>query len=275
MANSRSGESVLRRVVKVLSTFDGDCSSRSIAAIARRADLPLSTTHRLVTEMVAERLLVRTEDGDVRLGTRLWELGTAGSDVTALREAALPYMEDVHSVVQQHTTLGVLDAGEMLYIERLGADSTATSIARVAKRLPLHACSSGLVLLAFSPVGEQNELLAQPIRRYTPDTITNPHQLRQLLAEVRRTGYAIAKGAIVPDSTGVAVPIFGEHNEIVAALNVIVPKAEPNPGQHVAVLKTAALSISRSLGWRRNVHGSAAPPGSPTRRSTPQLEGAT
>lgn len=255
MANSSSGESVLHRVVKVLSVFDADHPSKSIADIARRAGLPVSTTHRLVVEMIAERLLSRTEEGDIQLGVRLWELGTAGSHVTALREAALPFMEDVFSVVQQHTTLGVLDAGEMLYIERLGASSSAVSIARIAKRIPLYACSSGLVLLAFSPMSLQNEILALPARRFTHDTITNSHQLRQRLADVRRTGYAIVEGAIVAESTGVAVPIFGAHNEIVAALNVIVPKAEPGPGQHIPVLKTAALSISRALGWRRPVHG--------------------
>lgn len=255
MANSTSGESVLHRVVKVLSVFDGDHPSKSIADIARRAGLPVSTTHRLVVEMIAEGLLSRTEEGDIQLGVRLWELGTAGSNVAALREAALPFMEDVFSVVQQHTTLGVLDAGEMLYIERLGASSSAVSIARIAKRLPLYACSSGLVLLAFSPVSLQNEILDLPARRFTHSTITNPHELRQRLAEVRRTGYAILPGAIVAESTGVAVPVFGEHHEIVAALNVIVPKAEPNPEQHVAVLRTAAMSISRALGWRRPAHG--------------------
>lgn len=251
MANSSSGESVVQRMVKLLSVFDGEHPSKNVADIARRAGLPKTTAHRLIAEMVEERLLSRTEDGEVQLGVRLWELANRASTMTALREAALPYMEDVFAVVQQHTTLGVLDAGEMLYVERLGAHSSAVSIAKIAKRLPIYACSSGMVLLAYSPPSLQNEILALPAKRFTRGTITNAHELRTYLAETRRRGYAVMAGAIVPESTGIAVPIFGESNQVVAALNVIVPTGEDDPMVHVPPLRTAALAISRELGWRR------------------------
>lgn len=251
MANSSSGESMLQRLVKLLSVFDDDNPPQSVADLARRADLPKSTAHRLIAEMIDERILTRTEDGELRLGIRLWELANRASSVTALREAALPYMDDVFAVVQQHTTLGVLDAGEMLYIERLGAHSSAVSIAKIAKRLPLHACSSGMVLLAYSPPSVQNELLARPAQRFTRDTVTDADELRIQLAEIRRHGYSVMAGAIVPESTGIAVPVFGAHNQVVAALNVIVPTGEADPVAHVPVLRTAALAISRELGWQR------------------------
>lgn len=251
MANSSSGESMVQRVVKLLSVFDGDHPSKSVAEIARRAGLPKTTAHRLIAEMVDERLLSRTEDGEIQLGVRLWELANRASTMTALREAALPFMEDVFAVVQQHTTLGVMDAGEMLYVERLGAHSSAVSIAKIAKRLPLYACSSGMVLLAYSPASVQNEVLALPAKRFTRGTITNAHELRSYLAETRRNGYAVMAGAIVPESTGVAVPIFGANSQIVAALSVIVPTDDVDPMVHVPALRTAARAISRELGWRR------------------------
>ncbi|RAN72378.1 hypothetical protein B5P43_32685 [Bacillus sp. SRB_336] len=251
MANSSSGESMLHRVVRLLSVFDEGNMAKSVADIARRAGLPKTTAHRLIAEMVDERLLARTEEGEIQIGVRLWELANRASSMTALREAALPYMEDVLSVVQQHTTLGVLHADQMLYIERLGAHSSAVSIAKIAKRLPLYACSSGMVLLAYSPMNVQNEILGLPAKPFTRDTITNARELRCYLAEARRDGFAVMAGAIVPESTGVAVPVFGANNRIVAALNVIIPKGDVRPEAHVPVLKAAALAISRELGWRR------------------------
>lgn len=251
MANSTSGESVLRRVVKVISAFDADHPSKNVADIARRAGLPMSTTYRLVHDMLGEGLLQRSENGDLQLGIRLWELASRGSSVLTLREAALPFMEDVHAIVHQHTTLGVLDSGDLLYVERLSAKSSAISIARIAGRLPIYACSSGLVLLAYSPMAFQNDVLTRPMRRYTNDTITDPNELRRHLADIRIHGYAVMGGLIVAESSGIAVPIYGPFNDVIAALSVIVPIGEENVRATVPVLKTAARGISRAMGWKR------------------------
>lgn len=251
MANSRSGESVLRRIVKVIGVFDDTHPAENVSAIAHRLDLPVSTTYRLVSDLESEGLLQRTETGEFQLGLRLWELATRGSSVLALREAALPFMEDVFSVVRQHTTLGVRDGAEMLYVERIGTAGPAVSIAKVARRLPVHACSSGMVLLAHAPATVQNEILARPAKQYTGGTITDPNALRLNLAHIRQVGYSVMKGVIVPESAGIAVPVFGPGNHIAAALNVIVPNTEVNAAAQVPVLKTAALGISRALGWTR------------------------
>lgn len=251
MANSRSGESVLHRIVKVIGAFDDTRPATSVSAIAHRAGMPVSTAYRLVADLESERLLQRTETGELQLGLRLWELVTRGSSVLALREAALPFMEDVFSVVRQHTTLGVRDGAELLYTERIGAGSSALSVAKVARRLPVCACSSGMVLLAHAPSAVQNEILARPAKQCAGGAVTAPAALRRHLAHVRQVGYSVMKGAIVPESTGIAVPVFGPRDDIVAALSVIVPNEEANVAAHVPVLKTAALGISRALGRRR------------------------
>nr|WP_241980282.1 helix-turn-helix domain-containing protein [Cryobacterium glaciale] len=46
----------------------------TVSALARRVDIPLATTHRVVVQLVNQRLLERDENGEVRLGVRLWEL---------------------------------------------------------------------------------------------------------------------------------------------------------------------------------------------------------
>jgi DNA-binding IclR family transcriptional regulator len=226
-----------------------------VAALARRTGLPLTTTYRLVDEMLAEGLLDRDPRGQVRIGVRMWELASRSSAMLGLREAAFPFCEDVHSVVQHHTTLGILDQDEVLYIERLSARSSTLNIAKIAGRLPIHACSSGLVLLAYAPAAYQDKILATELTKYTDSTITEPAQLRRHLAEIRQRGYAAMRGIIVPESSGIAVPVFDAENRAVAALNVIVPAHEENTAGTVPVLKAAARGISRTLGWRGELKG--------------------
>lgn len=249
MANSQSGESLLKRIVKIISDFETYNTTRSPSALARRTGIPLTTTYRLVRELVNEGLLARDDDDNIRLGVKLWEFGSRSS-LIRLREYALPFMEDVQTEVRQHTTLGVLDHDELLYIERIGLGSPVVSIASIAARLPAHASSSGLVLLAHAPLDYQDAFLQRTLPKLTNNTITNSSELRRRLAEIRQVGYAFERGVIVPESSGVAVPVRDRTGDVVAALSVIVPQGEENIPTTVPVLKTAARGISRSLGWR-------------------------
>ncbi|QWT24220.1 IclR family transcriptional regulator [Subtercola sp. PAMC28395] len=251
MANSPSGDSLLSRFVTILGAFDSHRSSMTISALSRRVGIPLATTHRLVGQLLGERLLERGAEGEVRLGVRLWELASRGSRTTDLREIALPFMEDVQTVVQQHTTLSVLDSENVLYIERLTTKGSAVNITRIAGRLPIHACSSGLVLLAHSSSEFQDDVLSRSLMRYTENTVTEPASLRRLLAEIRMLGFASVPGIIVPTTTGIAVPVFEAGDRVIAALNVIVPLGEEDLRATVPALKTAARGISRALGAQR------------------------
>jgi DNA-binding IclR family transcriptional regulator len=248
MANSPSGESVVHRFVRIVEAFDGDHPTLSAAELARRSGLPSSTTYRLVEELLTESLLDR-EGQRLRLGTRLWELVSRGSKVLGLREAALPFMEDVQSVVGHHTALGILDQNDVLYIERIGSNTSTINITRVAGRLPIHATSSGLLLTAFGPSERQNVFLARRHPPLTDTTVTDADELRRLLAEIRRTGFCVQSGTIVPESAGVAVPVFNADGVAIAALSVVIPR-EGGPVQtSITALQTAARGISRALGW--------------------------
>ncbi len=110
MARSTSGESVLERAVRILEVFDADHITVTITDIAERAGLPLSTASRLVDDLVGLGLLRRDEGRRVRIGVRLWELASRASPTLGLREAAMPFLEDVHAIVGHHVQLGVLDA---------------------------------------------------------------------------------------------------------------------------------------------------------------------
>lgn len=245
MANSASGDSVLTRIVRVLETFDADRTVQSASEIGRRADLPGSTAHRLVDELVAEGLLERDEDHRVRLGMRLWELALRGSTALRLRQAALPHMERVQATLREHTQLAVLEQGEALFLERLSHPAAVSNITRVAGRLPLHASSSGLVLLAHADPALRERVLEGPLRAVGPNTITDPAVLRRALTEIRRSGFVSAPGSIEAVSTGIAVPLR-DRGEVVAALSVVLPREAPVEPALVA-LRDAAARIEAEL----------------------------
>jgi DNA-binding IclR family transcriptional regulator len=247
MPRVATGESVLSRAVRIFESFTSTRRALTVSEIARRSGLHVATTSRLVAELVQHRMLARRADGRVEIGVRMWELAERASPTVSLREAAMPFLEDLHAVVGHHVQLSVLDGDEALFVERLSAPGAVISYTQIAGRLPLYAASSGLVLLAHGPADLQERILARPLERFTPHTVTDPDRLRALLAAVRRDGRAVCDGFIHVEASAVAVPIRNGQNEVVAALSAIVP----NDGQAfslIPVLHTTARGIGRWLG---------------------------
>ena len=116
----------------------------------------------------------------------------------------------------------------------------------MAGRLPIHASSSGLVLLAFGTRELQERVLAAPLAPVSRETITDAAVLRRKLAEVRRLGHAIAPGYIEAVSTGVAAPIRDETGAVIAALSEVLPRDSPVDAP-LAELHAAAREIAAAL----------------------------
>jgi DNA-binding IclR family transcriptional regulator len=247
MANSPSGDSMVQRIVRILGTFDNARTAQTPSEIARRAGLPTSSTHRIVGELEASGLLERDERGTVRIGLRLWELTTRGSRALGLRQLAMPFMTDVQRQIREHTQLAVLDQQEVLFIERLSDRDSGANITKVAGRLPIHASSSGLVLLAHADPTLQEAVLASTLHAASAETITDPRALRDKLHEVRTLGYAFAPGSIEAVSTGIAVPVKDPFGQVIAALSVVLPRGKEQQAATVAVLREAAAGITQAI----------------------------
>ncbi|MEJ8279515.1 IclR family transcriptional regulator [Pseudonocardia spirodelae] len=253
--NDGPGEPVLARAVRILSVFEPGRAELGVTEIARGAGLHVATASRLVAQLVELGLLTRTAGGRLRIGMRLWELGQRASPTLTLREAALPFLGDLHAVVGQHVQLGVLDGDEVIFVERLSAPRAVVNLTRIAGRLPLHVSSSGLVLLAHAPAGQQERVLAAPRERLTAATVTDPARLRLLLARIRREGHVVTEGYVHPDATGVAVPVRGRDGTVVAALSTVQP-ADGRAAALVPALRAAAHGIARACGAGTGVRDS-------------------
>lgn len=244
MANSSSGDSVVERVVRLIAAFPEGMTSLQLTELAERAGLPLSSAHRLVRQLSQQGLLDLGAGGTVRLGLRLWELVNRNSPTLALRQAAMPFMEDIQQVLNQNVNLAILEGWEALFVERLSRRGSVANRARVAGRMPVHISSAGLALMANQPRELQAEYLKHfrdPAGKVTADVV------RHLLAEAAQQGYAQLAGVVDPDTWGIAVPILDSKRRTVAALGVVVPLAEMRLQALVPALQTAARGIGRQL----------------------------
>lgn len=249
-APAKGARSAPDRLLSVLGAFDLEHPALCLTDISRRAGLSLTTAHRLVTALSEWGALERDESGLYHVGLRLWELAALAPRGPALRQIALPYLEDLYEATHENVQLAVQDGPEVVYIEWLSGRSAVGVHIRVGARWPLHATGVGLALLAHSDPEFQDEYLAGRLTSFTPYTITDPARLRRMLADVRRTGVAVSSRQVTDDALSVAAPIRGPGGTIAAAVSVVVPQADAQVPVLVPAVRLAARGISRALGWQ-------------------------
>src|SRR3954454_18480519 len=215
-----TGRSVTSKVVSILLTFT-DGNVQSLTEIARHAGLPVSTAHRLVTELAAWGVLERTDDAHYRPGVPLRVIGSQAVHAASLHERARRVMEDVVTATRANVRLGVLEGLEVAYTEKLVGHRPVSIFAGDAT-LPAHATAMGKALLAFSPPAVVDALLERGLERFTPYTLTTPDRLRRALAVIRLTRVALCRWELELGAAAVAVPVFGGGGTVVAALELKV-----------------------------------------------------
>lgn len=244
-----TGRSVTSRALGVLDAFDSAHPRLTLSEVADRSGTPLTTTHRLLAELVAWGALSRRPDGRYEIGRKLWDLGLLAPVQLELRQVAAPFLLDVHTATKDTVHLAVRDGLRALYVERVSGRESVPVVSQVGSRLPLHATGVGKVLLAAAPDDVVEQML-RSLTRETRHSVVEPRRLVRELAEVRRRGSARTSEEMSLGAASVAVPVTVERPAgpvVVAALGIVVPPHRRDTARLVPVLQVAARGIGRAL----------------------------
>jgi len=252
--SNQQGRTVISKVSAILVAISE--GSRTLTEIAARTGLPLSTVHRLATELAAWRVLERTTDGSYRAGSPLRTIGSTGASgfvevddvAVSVRDRAVPVIEDLFRAVGVRVRVGFLD--EALLVAYVQKESPHQPVSREcpAARLPAHATALGKALLAFSPPAVTKTVLGRRLRRYTPYTMTRPDVLMATFKTIRAARLAVCDRELEWDSCAVAAPVFGAGGQVVAAIELQTHDLTRDVDGWLALLNVAAGSLSRDLG---------------------------
>ncbi len=219
----------------------------------------MTTVHRLATELRQHGALEMTDGGMYRIGPFLWELGTLTAHRAALRELAIPFMQDLYETTHENVQLAVLDGHDALIVERIRGANSVPIVTRVGGRLPLHATGVGKVLLAMGPPAFIDEVIARGLERLTAFTITDPDELRRNLAETRRAGYSATRDEMSLRTVSVGAPIRGPDDEVVGAISLVVDSHGADVSRLAPLVTTVARGLSRRVAEHWDVPARVAP----------------
>jgi IclR family pca regulon transcriptional regulator len=252
----------LERGLAVLGVFTPTRPVLGIADIAHKLGMSRPTTHRYAATLVALGYLEQDAGSrKYRLGLRVTDLGMAALSATGLREHAHPYLEGLSQRTSYTTSLGVLDGGDVLYVDRVRSlrrrPGEVELELHTGSRVPAYCTAMGKLLLASLPAPEQRDLIrAMKLAKRGPHTITRKKALREELEQIRATGFAASDQEMAAERYAIAAPVRNEAREIVAAVHMAAHSSVISLEELVDALGphlvATADQISARLGYRRD-----------------------
>lgn len=220
----RSRGSALEKALLVLDTITKQPQSIGLPDIASGAGLPRQTAHRVLQQLERSGLVARDVARDRFLvGPRLSQLALAAlyseNQSAPVRGILTRLVDDV----QETCKIGILRGMQFVAVERVECKQPLR-IQLESPFAPAHCTAGGKAQLAYMPAEMRARLLrSAKLKAETSRSVTDPGQLEQELAEIRRKGYAVCVEELADGLTAVGVPILDRAGRPRAALTVHGP----------------------------------------------------
>lgn len=241
------------RTADILCCFLKGGPELRVTDIVSRLDLDKGTASRLLSTLAARGFVVKDSvTRRYRLGPVIFALGSAAHTQQNLAQLALPSLAWLRDVSAESASLDVLIGDARVCVVQVESRQDLRRVIEVGVPIPPHAGAAGKILLAYLPERALSDMLDRiDLVRMAPDTITERSLLLAQLKKIRRVGYAIGRGERIPGGAGVAVPVYGPEDKVVASLALSMPSSRYDPKRlrdYLGWLRTAADQINSRLG---------------------------
>lgn len=245
-----NGDTPAMRLFALLELIASKDQFVSLQGLVEEIGVPKPTLHRMLQQLEAGGLLVRQADGrhygtGVRL-RRLAENLLLNATQHGARHAVLSQLVEE---IGETCNITAVSGNEVIYLDRVETVEPLRFYLRPGSRVPVHCSASGKIFLAQMSPNQRRKLLGHaPLKRYTPNTLTDLDALEEELARVRRDGFALDDEEFLPGLVCVAVLVAsgtGRSNLAVAVQAPVVRLTTDKAPRLLPALRQAAAAIGR------------------------------
>jgi DNA-binding IclR family transcriptional regulator len=223
-----------------------------LTALAGELELGKSTVH-LLLQTLREHGMVDFDPATrtYGVGLRVFELGATAIEQGGFGARLIRPMEELARRCNESVSLGVLNAGSVLIVQRIESSEILRADIRPGTRMPLRYSASGKALLATMTDSEIELLLPESS---LPASAQITHRDRDGLLDeirlIREHGYAKQEEEFVEGISAVATPVFAAGGRALAALSIAGPSSRFDEASWSALLLPAARHMSELCGYR-------------------------
>jgi IclR family pca regulon transcriptional regulator len=210
----------VEKALRMMQAFSAEHAEMTLSEAAEATGLTRATARRLL--LTFTRLGFAVSDGrKFRLSPKVLRLGYGYLSALPWWEHAQPHMRALADEVRESCSIATIDGPDIVYVARVPASRTMSITLNVGSRLPAYPTSMGRVLLAaLSEDDLKSYVDSVRFEALTPNTITDPGELRAELTRVCEQGFAVVDGEREEGVRSAAAPIRGRSGAVLAALNI-------------------------------------------------------
>ncbi len=243
----------ITKALDLLNLFSCEQPEIALSQFKKTTGQDKATVYRHLSELQANGFLEQNPATKAyRLGPALLRLAAMREQTYPLRKVVAPWVDELSRRLSELVHVSVLQNDHMcpIYHSNLHSHGTRVHIDETEK-LPLHATSSGVSMLAFGPDGLMAQTLARPLDAFTPKTITSAGKLEGEVLRTRRRGYSYTDQGFESEVCSLAMPIFDAELRAFGTLAVAVPSSRMNRAMKENIVKeliSSSSAVSQALG---------------------------
>jgi DNA-binding IclR family transcriptional regulator len=213
---------VLNRAMRILQAFPAGDVTLTPQMIASTTGMPLPTVYRLA-KVLNEHGWLMKEGQRFRLGLTLLHLGTMVAEGIDIRSRTLPHLRWLEEQTSENSELYIRVNESRVVIEVVRSPHNLSAFVDIGAPLPLHVGAGGKILLAWLPDKEQSELIAASVVRHNNYPLSDVQVLKNTLAHIQDSGWAMSEGERAADIGAIAAPIFDVRKQVAGAIVLAAP----------------------------------------------------
>ena len=255
--DSVTGTQTLLRGLKVLEAVAAGV--HDVQGIAALLGTPRSTTHRILSSLVAARYLHHLPHRGYLLGPMPIFLGQRALEQRPLVALAEPHLQALSAATGDTVHLGIADGAEVVYLAKISGTRGFEMRSRVGQRMPLATTGIGRALMLDLPEARWRDLLEAARRWHAAGQGMDRPAVPDWDAYAARMAEFRAQGRVFDleeNEVGIrccGVPLRDSSGRIVAAISLagaapFMPEARL--AQIAPQVQGSAAAISRDLGWQ-------------------------
>lgn|SRR5690625_207006 len=252
-SNSRRGDTFVDAFAKgltIIRTFNQSKEKMTLSEVAERAELPAATTRRLLYTLV-NLGYARQSNKRFELSPKILDLGYSYLTSLPFHDIAHALLDDFARNMKEVCSVSMLEGNDVVYVVRTEVRTPLARNIGVGGRLPAHATSSGLILLAALPADAIDAYLQQaPFEAHTPKTRVTADAIREAIAFIHENGWMRSSEELELGVCGLAVPIQNLRGETAAALGVSINLARYNEEEILQTFLPKLREIAAQIGPR-------------------------
>ena len=243
--------STLDRGLSVLRAFGRDNPQMTLSEVANLTKLSPAAARRCLNTLVKLGYVAKHQR-QFLLRPEVMSFASAYLDSMSLGELVRPHLQAVRDETGDSSSLAVLSGNDVLYLVHVSTNRMVRLAAGIGTRYPAYATSLGRAILAFETDDVRSGYLANgTFTAFTEHTITSKAELKRILGEVRKGGYATIQDELDYGLISLAVPIVDDSGRSLAAINCSTSTSRVERDElirtRLPVLRNAARFIESAL----------------------------